>query len=405
LKQEKLIGRTARGVLAAVTFSHLAQHFYVGVSVLYPDIMTSLSLSYTQLGVMTGTTSIISGFLQIAWSLLSRYVSKRVLLGIGNLLMSLGCLIMGRARGFIELIGGNVMSGSGQAAQHPVGTSIITQKFPGEKISRGLAIRYGLGYMGNIISPVLLSLIAVSMDWRQATFLLAGIPLMTGLAVLYYLSGEESALRSIQVSERSSIWEDIESAVRIKTVILIMAAQAFAVGGTGMGVIITYTPLFLRNYLRIEIFETSVIYSIAMIGGVLGTIVFGHLSNRVGNLKMAAAIVGSCSVLILLLTYHNSFTPILILHLFVIGCTSFAFSSLLRAHLASISTPRQRDIIMGMYFTLGFGVSSIWTSLTGFLIDLYGSFNPAWILRAVLGAIAFLLIVWASRSRPSTHTS
>lgn len=389
-------GKSERGVLAAVTFSHLAQHFYVGLSVLYPNIMTDLNLNYTQLGIMTGTTAIISGFLQMVWSLLNRYASRRVLLGIGNILMSVGCFFMGRANRFIEMIGGNIVSGSGQAAQHPVGTSIITHKFPREKVSRALSIHYGLGYVGNIISPVLLSLIAMSMGWRRATYVLAIIPLMTGLTVLYYLRGEESALRSIQGRERANLWEDIKSAIRIRGVILIMAAQAFAVGGTGMGVIITYTPLFLKNKLGVGSLETSVIYSIAVIGGVLGTIIFGHLASKFGNLKMATAIVGTCSMLILLLTFHNSFNILLIPHLFVIGATSFACSSLLQAHLASISTPRQRDIVIGLFFTVGFGISSIWTTLTGFLIDAYDSFNPAWVLRATLGAIAFLLIIWAS---------
>ena len=40
---------TERRVLTAVTLSHLAQHFTVGVSVLYPQVMSDLALSYTQL--------------------------------------------------------------------------------------------------------------------------------------------------------------------------------------------------------------------------------------------------------------------------------------------------------------------------------------------------------------------
>jgi MFS family permease len=73
---------------------------------------------------------------------------------------------------------------------------------------------------------------------------------------------------------------------------------------------------------------------------------------------------------------------------------------LLQAHLATILSPRQRDVVMGLYFTLGFGVNSIWNAVTGFLIDVYGSFTPAWVFRSILGAIAFVFIVLASRSTP-----
>jgi len=401
VKGSELGGKSEKGVLAAVTSSHLAQHFCVGFSVLYPDMMLDLGLNYTQLGVMDGITSIISGFLQMLWSLLSRHASRGVLLGFGNITMSIGISVMGLAKGFVELIGGSVVRGSGQAAQHPVGTSIITDKFPSERASRALSIHYGMGYIGNIISPVVLSSIAIFLGWRQATYILAIVPFMAGLSLLYYLRHEKSASKSIQDTEGGNLWEDVKSVIRVRGAMLIIAGEAFAVGGTGMGVIITYTPLFLRRGLNVESLETSVVYSIAVIGGVVGTLVIGHLAHRFGNLRMAIPIMGGGPILILLLTAYDSFSILLIVHLFIIGATSFSFSSLLQAHLASISTQRQRDILFGLYFTIAHGLSSIWTALTGFLIDTYDSFNPAWILRAVLGFIALFLIILASLQRSS----
>lgn len=388
---------TERRVLTAVTLSHLAQHFTVGLSVLYPQVMSDLAISYTQLGIITGSVRIIAGFLQMAWSLLNRYTSRGLLLGVGNLLLSAGCFVIGRARGFAELTLGEVVRGSGQAAQHPVGTSIITHTFPQDRVPRALSIHYGLGYVGNILSPVLLSSIAVFLDWRWATYLLAAVPMATGTTVLYALTRGEHARESPSGAGRSALWTDVKSALRRRAVLLVIAVQAFAVGGTGMGVIITYTPLFLNDALQIGIFETSVIYSLAVLGGVLGTMLFGQLASRFGNLNVAAGVVGSCSALILLLTLYRSFTLLLIPHLFLIGATSFACSSLLQAHLATITTPAQRDVVLGLYFTVGFGLSSIWTALTGLLIDVFNSFSPAWMLRAALGGTAFALIVVATR--------
>ncbi len=390
--------RAATRTLAVVTLSHVAQHFFVGLSVLYPAMMADLGLTYTQLGLMTGVASISSGVLQMAWSLLNRYVSRRFLLGLGNLLISAGCVLFGRARGFVEVVGGNLVSGSGQAAQHPVGTSILANRFSNAQVSRALSLHYGLGYVGNIVSPLLLSFIAVAWDWRSATYVLALIPFLSGVIVLYFLRGESSAARALAGPERRTIWEDVQSGLRNARVVLLIAAQAFAVGGTGMGVIISYAPLFLRNELNLGLVETSWIYSLAVIGGVLGTLVFGHLAGRVGNLRTALYLIGAGSVLILLLVLHTAFTWILIPHLLLVGGMSFAYGSLLQAHLATILSPSQRDVVMGLYFTLGFGVNSIWNAVTGFLIDTYGSFAPAWAFRALLGALAFLFLLLASRS-------
>ena len=394
-QQEYAPKKSERTILSTVTLSHVSQHFYVGLSVLYPEIMKDLSMNYTQLGVVTGTSSMVSGFLQMAWSLLARYMPRRVLLGLGNILMSTGCFLTASANNFLGLLGGNVTTAGGSGAQHPIGTSILAEKFRKEKITGALSLHYGLGYVGNIISPILLSLIAVSFGWRLAVYILAIIPLFTGLVVFYFLRGDQSTSRATSKKDGANLLEDLRSAIHVRSALIIIAAEAFAIGGSGMGVITTYTPVFLKNFLLVGSFETSIIYSISVVGGVAGTIFFGHLARKHGNLKIAAAITGSSSVLILFLGSYSLFNLLIIPHLFIIGATSFAGSSLLQSQIVSTCTPNQREILMGLYFTIGFGCSSVWTTLTGFLIDTYGSFNVAWLLRALLGTIAFSLMLLA----------
>ncbi len=401
--ESRPIERSNNRVLTIITLSHLAQHFTIGISVLYPNMMQELGLNYTGLGIITGTSRILAGFLQMAWSLLNRYTSRRVLLGIGNLLISGGSFFMGTATNFLELLVGDVIRGGGQAAQHPVGTSILSQKFSKAHVSWALSIHYGLGYVGNIVSPIIISAIALTYSWRLAVYTLAIVPVVTGILVLYYLRHDKSASKSLQSNVPSKLWDDLKSVIRIRDAPLLIAAQAFAVGGTGMGVIITYTPLFLTNQLHVGLFETSIIYSIGVVGGVLGTMAFGHFAGKLGNLQTASIVFGVGSLLILLLTLHTTFTLSLIPHLFLVGVTSFSSSSLLQSHLASISTPNQRDVLLGLYFTIGFGLSSIWTALTGFIIDVDPSFTLAWILRAVLGAISFLIITYTFLSRPKSE--
>ncbi len=391
--------RSARSVLAVVTLSHLAQHFRVGVSVLYPDMMLGLGLNYTQLGIMTGANSIVSGFFQMFWSLLSRSVPRRVLLGLGNLLISSGTFVMGTANRFVELVGGNVVAGVGNAAQHPVGVSIVSDKFPREKTSGALSIHYGLGFVGNILSPVVLSYIAASLGWRQAMYFLAVVPFMASLLVFFGLTHEASASRSVREGTRGSLVNDLRSAIRIKGVMLIILGEAFAAGGAGMGVVVTYTPVFLRRYLNVGNLETSVIFSIAVFGGVIGTLFFGRLGDKLGNLRVAIPLIATGSSLIFLLTIYSSFSILLVLHLFFVAGAAFAFSSLLQAHIASMSTPRQRDILLGLFFTISQGVNSIWATVTGFVIDTYNSFSAAWILMGILGYIASFLMVLAYRQK------
>lgn len=392
-------GKSERTVLGVVTLSHLVQHFRVGMSVLYPDMMQDLGLNYTQLGIMTGASNIISGFFQIFWSVLNRYVPRRILLGFGNVLISLGTFVMGTANGFLELVAGNTAASVGNAAQHPVAASILSDGFSRERVPGALSTHYGLGYVGNILSPVVLSYIALSSGWRQATYILAVIPFMMGMFVVYSLRKEASASKSTWDGARGNLLTDMRSAIRIRGAMLVILGEAFAAGGAGMGVIITYTPVYLRRYFNVGNLETSAVFSISVIGGVLGTLIAGRVAGKLGSLRTAILLIASSSLLILLLTIYGSFSVLLVFHLFFLAAAAFAFSSLLQAHIASLSTPRQRDILLGLFFTLSQGVNSIWSTLTGFLIDVYNSFNAAWVLMAILGFIATFFMILAYRQK------
>jgi predicted MFS family arabinose efflux permease len=98
-------------------------------------------------------------------------------------------------------------------------------------------------------------------------------------------------------------------------------------------------------------------------------------------------------IMIFLLLFENSFSLIVIPHLFILSMTTFSLSSLLQAHLAGVSTTSERDILLGLYFTLGQGVSSLWSTLLGSLVDLY-SFNAIWVtmVSASVSAMVCLII-------------
>lgn len=382
-----------------LTFSHIAQHFYASAPILFQSIRTDLGLNYAEIGLMIGATSIIGGFLQFGYIVAARRFPKRILLGIATLAISSGCFLMGLADRFATLLFGNVVGGGGQAGLHPMGTSIIAQKFGKKKVTKALSIFYGLGYTGNIISPLLLSAIAIFLSWRFSYFFLALLPLTAGLNVLYNMRQEPAGDKTPLSASTESLWKDIVASTRIKGAVFIFVAQSFIVGGTGMGVIIHWIPQFLQDPIKglgLGIFEASLIFIVAIIGGIIGTIIFGRLASRFGNLKTAISCICSTIIWVYLLTFYSSFNLMLIPHLFIIGSTTFSITTLLQSHLATIATDSQRDILIGLYYTVGFGVSSLWSTLMGKLIDWY-SFGIVWTLMSILGIVALFMLLNAYR--------
>ena len=54
------------------------------------------------------------------------------------------------------------------------------------------------------------------------------------------------------------------------------------------------------------------------------------------------------------------------------GLFSFAESPQLQALVADLSSPATRDASYALYFTLAFGVGSLWTALYGLVIEVMG---------------------------------
>ena len=173
---QEVRGKSSRGVLGALTFSHLSQHFYVGAPIVFQNVRADLGLSYAEIGLVNGASNILGGFLQIVYSIAARRYSRRILLGVACFAMSLGCFFMGLANGFLALFSGNAVAGAGQAGMHPMGTSIIADKFDKKKVAGVLSTFYGLGYIGNIISPVLLGFVAGAIAAGMARLILLGRP-------------------------------------------------------------------------------------------------------------------------------------------------------------------------------------------------------------------------------------
>ena len=392
-------GVSSGKVLAVLSLSHFSQHVYEGRSVLYTYIMNSLGLSYTQIGVAAGVASTLTGLLQMVFSLAGRITPRRLILGLGNILMSLSSFGIGVSNSFLDFVSSQAAGGLGIAPEHPVSVSIISERFKNKEISTPIGIFYGLGYIGNIIGPVVLTAIALAYEWRSALFVLTVIPFATGILLIAYLRKDRFSGKAEAAKVGYSLWADAKSALRIKGAVALIAAYAFLAGGTSQTVIGTFLPLFLRNGLHLDQLQSSFIYSLAMLGGVVGTILFGKYANNLGYLKMTMVCAGIASFSIFLLSHPAVSNFVLTLNLVLLGFATFPLTSLMQSSLSSFSDIRQRDILLGLYLTVGFGFSSLWSAFLGLLIDLYGMFAPAWYLMSGLCILSQVFLVLAYKHR------
>jgi len=393
-------------VLGAVTISHTSQHFFQGAGILQQSMIDALRLDYTQIGIMNGLLNVF-GVLPILYSVLSRRWSRRLLLGGSNMLMGLGCILTGAADRFVFVLGGASASGIGQAGVHPMSSSIITDKYRAKRIGAALSVFFGIGYVGNIVSPLLLSWVASLYGYRAAYYLLGLIPIATGALILVSLRREPAAGLSVAERKNRNLRRDIVSSLRVPGVVAVLVAYGFVSAGTGLGVLSTWVPLFLRSPkgLNEPILAAGIVSALGTIGGVVGTIYLGRVAEKRGYLRVTMFSLAVTTSMILCLSLYTSFSLLIIPNLFLLSFTTFSLTSLMQAHLMSVAGPSERDILSGLFFAVGAGVSAIWSTLLGFLIDRY-TFSVVWLTMGASGILALFLLLYAyrrSRPRPATR--
>ena len=166
-------------------------------------------------------------------------------------------------------------------------------------------------------------------------------------------------------------------------------------GGRGLGVVNLFALLYLTTVLHLGDSLTGLMYGVLIVFAVPMPLITGWLSDRIGRKPVIIGVYigGAVGFLVFLASGSNLLG--LWVGIALMGLFSFAESPQLQALLADIAAPSLRDATYAAYFTLAFGVGSLWTAVYGVIIDRAGETTGVQIVF-VLMAVTFLLAALAT---------
>jgi putative MFS transporter len=148
-------------------------------------------------------------------------------------------------------------------------------------------------------------------------------------------------------------------------------------------------------------------YTALVIGSVPGPIIAGWLSDRIGRKPtiLGAYAGGALSLVVFVLA--GSSVPLLWLGVVLLSIFNFVESPQLQAMLSDISPPALRDASFAVYFTLAFGVGSLWVAIYGVVIGTLGEGAglPVTFVMMAAAFVAAALAVLPIRLRPERQSS
>jgi MFS family permease len=378
-----------------LSLAHLVNHAQaVLLPLVYVRIIAEFGVDPYAIALLAAAGSFASGAVQLSYAKLTRMISRRKLLAAGGVLFGGGFAAQAWAPTFPTFAAVNVVSRIGGSPQHPVGNGLLAEQFPEHRRGFAISAHISGGNVGTVVVAVTGAWLIAHLGWRE-TVILFGLPAVAiALAILLFV--RESGADQAAAVAHGSVREAFGTILRDPDHRWIYLASVLGGGGRGLGVVNLFALLYLADVIRLEGGLADVMYGALIVLSVPMPLIAGWLSDRLGRKPVIIGVyLGGAVGFVMFLLAGSSIVGLWV-GIAVMGLFSFAESPQLQALLADVAPATIRDASFALYFTLAFGVGSLWTALYGVIIGIVGEpvgLPIVFILMAVSFVVAGLAVV------------
>ena len=375
--------------LGLLSLAHATNHAQaVLLPLVFLKIIDEFGVGVEAVAFLAAIGSFASGLVQFTYAGLTRFISRRMLLGLGGILFGGGIAIQTLATSFATFAIPNVLWRIGGSPQHPVGNGLLAEQFPPDRRGFAISAHIAGGNVGTVIVALIGAPLIVAYGWRGAS-LAFGLPAIAiAIAILLFVRerGTDRAAALAGGSVRSALGQILhDSDLR-----WLFLTSALGGGGRGLGVVNLFALIYLTKVIGLDESTSGLMYGVLIVFSVPVPLIAGWLSDRYGRKPIIIGVYlgGALGFAVFLLA--GSSLLWLWVGIALMGLFSFAESPQLQALLADISPPSIRDASYAVYFTMAFGVGSLWVAAYGVVIDLAGESTGVPIVFGLMAA-AFVL--------------
>jgi FSR family fosmidomycin resistance protein-like MFS transporter len=355
--------------------------------VLYPVLIDSLQLNYTQVGVIAMVAGLGTSLVQPFFGYLSDRWNPRLLavlsvLWTGGLMGLVG--LTGSYAALVLLVGVAVL---GSAAFHPSAMA-ITSSCSGKRRGAATSVFSLGGTIGTALSPLWLTVGLEQMGGMQGTLFLIPVALLAGALVYWQTSGLEGRQDRRSATARSGMnRRTVASLVCIVLAVMFLSWFQWSFR--------TYLPTWLEEQGRTLAVAGQTMFVFAVASGA-GTLLGGVLSDRLGRWQLLALCLALLGPMLWILLQAPVLwqIPVVAVLGVLIGAT-FPISIVM----AQETMPGSVGMASGLVMGLGWVPGGLGASLTGVVAD-RSSLTTALhtlILPAALSAVCILAYAMVQR--------
>ena len=378
-----------------LSIAHAANHAQaVLLPLVYLQILDEFHVTLADVAALAAAGAFASGIIQLSFAKLTRVVSRRALLASGGVLFGGGFAAQAVAPSFPAFAAVNVLSRMGGAPQHPVGNGLLAEQFPEERRGFAISAHISGGNVGTVVVAVVGAALIAALGWRWVVILF-GIPAVVVALAILFLVRETGVDRRAAVAH-GSVRQAFAAVLRDRDHRWIYLASVLGGGGRGLGIVNLFALAYLTIVIGLPDATTNLMYGALIVLSVPMPLVAGWLSDRVGRRPVIIGVYLGGAISFIAFLLAGSSLAGLWLGILLMGLFSFAESPQLQALLADVADPRIRDTSFALYFTLAFGVGSLWTFVYGQITAIAGEtagLPLVFLLMAASFVVAALAVV------------
>jgi MFS family permease len=354
-----------------LSLAHLVNHAQaVLLPLVYVRIIAEFGVTAQTIAFLAAAGGFASGAVQLSYAKLTRMISRRKLLAAGGILFGGGFALQAAAPTFDSFAVVNVVSRVGGSPQHPIGNGLLAEQFPVDRRGFAISAHISGGNVGTVVVALTGAWLIANLGW-QATVILFGLPaVVIALAILLFV--HESGADQAAAVAHGTVREAFGTILRDPDHRWIYLASILGGGGRGLGVVNLFALLYLTDVIHLGGGLADVMYGVLIVLSVPMPLIAGWLSDRLGRKPVIIGVYLGGAVGFVMFLLAGSSIAGLWAGIAVMGLFSFAESPQLQALLADIAPATIRDASFALYFTLAFGVGSLWTALYGLIIGIAG---------------------------------
>lgn len=363
------------------------------LALLIPTIQKDTGMSAEQYGFVVSAFSVAYMIGNPVWGLVLDRAGLRIGMIAAVLLWSIASAAHAWAIGFASFAFLRLILGFGEGATFPGSLRTVMQTLEPGNRARGIAISYSGGSFGAILTPIVITPVALLAGWHGA-FLFTGAIGLAWLAWWLFLSQREDIRRKPQ-SEPGA------APINFREPRLWGALASYSMGAVPLGFVLYTSSLYLTAKFGLTQAQLGSVLWIPPLGWETGYFFWGWMCDKFGmksvpKLMLIAMILSLPLILVpgytsLTLVMTGLFVAMFMTSGFIIPSINFA---------TRIVPPSSTSLIAGFSAGSFSLLTALLTPIFGRLFDLH-NYSTAFLIAALFPVAGYACFILAYRLKPN----